>query len=100
MLEGSHVLFSICVSLVANEVRKLSGESTQAVDHIKSFLLEIQNSTSDIRQVVEGNLTKINEGLELTTSSRTAFLVISEGIQKSVDHITEHRQISGILIRN
>lgn len=71
-------------AVVANEVRNLSSQSTKAVDSIRSFLTEIKNSSFEIREVIDGNVSKINEGLQLTHSSSDNFLTISQGIKESV----------------
>lgn len=72
-------------AIVADEVRKLSAQSAQAVGDIKSFLKEIQGATAKISQMIQANISKISQAVDLSTASGVSFQEISQGTKQAVE---------------
>ncbi|NYV68783.1 methyl-accepting chemotaxis protein [Bacillus sp. Gen3] len=97
-------------SVVAQEVKKLSNQSGQAVLKIKEITDEIRNETEDVVMAMKNGLAELKEGIDMVQQTEEAFADITnavsvvtgetEDVSKIVSHVHSQTKDGVLQISN
>jgi methyl-accepting chemotaxis protein len=97
-------------SVVAQEVKKLSNQSGQAVLKIKEITDEIRNETEDVVMAMKNGLAELKEGIDMVQQTEEAFADITnavsvvtgetEDVSKIVSHVYSQTKDGVLQISN
>ncbi|WP_058006155.1 methyl-accepting chemotaxis protein [Heyndrickxia sp. FSL K6-6286] len=97
-------------SVVAQEVKKLSNQSGQAVLKIKEITDEIRNETEDVVMAMKNGLAELKEGIDMVQQTEEAFVDITnavsvvtgetEDVSKIVSHVHSQTKDGVLQISN
>jgi methyl-accepting chemotaxis protein len=79
-------------SVVANEVRRMADESSNAADQIEKLVTEIKNLVGQAMQAMEDSSSKVGEGTDVAKEAHAMFSEIDEasaGIARFIESIAE-----------